>query len=1222
MDEDTGEDALPVEGADAPPPVFPHHVGEGSLAEALMDWLAFPAGREQRRFLAAHPELLQPRCLALLDEWIRAEARQEEAQRLREARSLLQDVLERGGTAETVCEAYVNAYGGFMLDLPAWLEEVEGRLSALRRLGQPHQTAPARVELLRGALDRASGESAMPPELLGALQYELALAWQEQPPTDLSQAYETVIALCESALRGLSRDRYPRQHAYILNALGWTYARRVAGERRDNLERAISCHRQALQVFSLQALPQAYARTQTLLGQVYWQRVEGGRRDNVEQALACCREALRVYTTEAFPHDYARTLHTLGAIYAQRIEGELRENLEQAIACCRESLRVRTLAGSPIEYAHTQNNLGINYWRRVAGGRRENLEQAIACFREALRVYTAEAFTYDYARAQNNLGAAYMARIAGRRRDNLAQAIACYREALRVWTLQDFPSQYAKLQNNLGEAYLHSLEGERSDHLERAIACFSEALHVTSRESFPQDVAMMQQNLGDAYRQRIAGERQENLRSALACYDEALQFYTLEAFPSEHRQVQLLRAEVCALLADWAAAYEAYAAANGAEELLAALGAGAEGRAAVLQEGRDAATRAGFALVRLGKVAEAAVTMERGRARGLAEALELHAADPARITDAGRRSRYTLARQAFIASQAALHAPLPADLDEDARRRLGLARTAAYREAKAAFDRVVLDIREARDPDDFLQASLDATTLCEAAARCGPAHALVYLAATPWGGMALAVLAGRQQGYDVPRFAALDLPDLTGALVDSLIETRLHEDSEYPTGGFDCAQRGNALDLLQHWPGATLSEQAMSLHTACVAAARVGSLDAAAQEVCSHAELEQLVARPLASLDEEERGLLAGTLNHLVLHLELERSLSALSDAALIPLVGWLRAEGAGSLTLIPCGLLAAFPLLAGRLPDGNTVSESLPASVAPSARALLQAGQSGKERLGIYALGNPYPTLQSLRWGEAEALTMATLGKRLGRPAASRVQWEATREWLLEALRGGFVVDASCHGRFEVRDFLRSRLLLANEEALTLADLLSDQADLRGLRLLILSACQTALLDLQGARDEVHSLAAGVLQAGARAVLAVLWAVDDKATYLLVVRFAQEWLPRADWEPPAHALARAQRWLRSMTNRDLREWEATLLASPLQSESLTNPVGQQEESLFQEDVSTVEAGEPVAVCVRGVRFDALHAQELVQKKAGELESEARPYAAPYYWAGFQLTGW
>lgn len=270
MNNGTGEDTLPFEKADTPAPGFPRQMEEEGLTEALLNWLALPTSRAPRRFLAAHPELLQPRSLTLLDEWIRTETRQEEAQRLRDTHSLLQDALARGETMEAICAAYVNVYGGFALDMPTWLEEVESQLNALRSQGQLHETALARVELLRAALDRASSAFDIAPETLAALQYELALAWQEHPPVDPSQAHETAIALYESAARSLSLDRYPRQYAEILNALGRAYTTRVVGERRDNLERAISSHRQALQVFSLPAFPQAYARTQTLLGQLPW----------------------------------------------------------------------------------------------------------------------------------------------------------------------------------------------------------------------------------------------------------------------------------------------------------------------------------------------------------------------------------------------------------------------------------------------------------------------------------------------------------------------------------------------------------------------------------------------------------------------------------------------------------------------------------------------------------------------------------------------------------------------------------------------------------------------------------------------------------------------------------------------------------------------------------------------------------------------------------------
>src|SRR5260370_35712168 len=112
---------------------------------------------------------------------------------------------------------------------------------------------------------------------------------------------------------------------------------------------------------------------------------------------------------------------------------------------------------------------------------------------------------------------------------------------------------------------------------------------------------------------------------------------------------------------------------------------------------------------------------------------------------------------------------------------------------------------------------------------------------------------------------------------------------------------------------------------------------------------------------------------------------------------------------------------------------------------------------------------------------------------------------------------------------------MLAHEEELTLADMLSDHADLRRLRLLILSACQTAMLDLQGARDEVRSLAAGMLQAGAAAILASLWAVDDRATYLLMLRLPLQWFPQMTDEPPPRALGHAQHWLRTVPHRDLQ---------------------------------------------------------------------------------------
>jgi len=228
----------------------------------------------------------------------------------------------------------------------------------------------------------------------------------------------------------------------------------------------------------------------------------------------------------------------------------------------------------------------------------------------------------------------------------------------------------------------------------------------------------------------------------------------------------------------------------------------------------------------------------------------------------------------------------------------------------------------------------------------------------------------------------------------------------------------------------------------------------------------------------------------------------------------------------------------------------------------------------------------------------------RLGGDAERvKIHEQATRAWLLEALGAAEVVDACCHGEFDPLDFLASRLLLANGERLTLGEMLGGETQMDGLRLLILSACQTAILDLRGARDEVRSLAAGMLQAGARAVLGAQWSVDDKATYLLMARFAQEWFPNREREAPAAALARAKRWLRNVTNRELRAWQAQALTAD--APRVAEP-----------------AGELVAVRGGGMRYGAAEAAERVSASAGVQVDDARPFADPIYWSAFQITGW
>jgi len=1119
-------------------------------AIALSTWLSGSTFREHRRFLEARPELpasLSDYLSDLITQHGEISLDAETSKVLAQAReclNLLRDIRARGSDVTAIRQGYINFYGGFALDIPSWLEEVESQVHELEHTDRPDQTA-AHAALLRKAIARAERVADVAPETIATLKI--------------------------------------------------------------------------------------------LLWKACWNITDANTRQNQEEGITCLLEARQIYTLANYPYQYAGVQNNLGLVFSDRIEGDYRTNVEDAITCYQEALRVFTFEIFPVQYAAAQNNLGMAYWNRIEGKRQANMENAIHCYQGALRVFTFEAFPMQYAQTQSGLGNTYRDRIEGKRQENLEQAIAHYQEALRVFTFEAFPMQYALTQKNLGTAYTQRIAGEPRENLEQAIAHYQEALHVFTFEAFPMQYALTQSKLGNTYRDRIEGKRQENLEQAIAHYQEASRVFTFEAFPHDYREMQLNRALAEAQLHHWAGVHEAYSSAVAAEDSLVALAAGVTGHDVVLREGRDATVREGFALVRLGRFPEAAVVLERGRARGLAEALALEAANPARISDAARRARYQGAREQFVAAQIALNASSDAELP----------RMKAYQEAKTAFNRVVDEIHAANDPANFLVTSQDPTMILRAAEGCGQGHALVYLAATPWGGMAVIALANTTIPTE-DRFAAFDLPLLTDALVNELIGGEWQNDEYQSIGGFGHAQEGNGFALIwKGWTGtlfqelryvdsgtflilvdrhATFREQATTFHTTCMAKGKSSTLDQAAQKMLDIAELADLIDQPLGQLSANDQSMLNARLGEIFLRLELERCLRRLAHA-LQPLTAWLgeqRKQGATGVTFIPCGMLATFPLAAVEVAPGQTIGDLLPTSIAPSGRSLLHESPIASHRSGIYALGDPEPTHRPLRWSEAEAHTVAKLARSLNLPAEARVQQGARRGWLINALQHGSVVDASCHGSFNGQDVLQSALLLAQGKTLTLGEMLSHKVDLRGLRLLILSACQTAILDLRGAYNEVRSLAAGMLQAGADAVMAALWPVDDKATYLLIVRFAQEWFPCMEYEPPAAALGRAQHWLRTVTNRKLREWDTTMLPIPTLQERYKVDPNVAASNLWEEEIHEhANIGKLVKVRWRGNRYGADKAESLTRAVAERRgDPDACPYEDPFYWAGFQITGW
>ncbi|WP_217208917.1 CHAT domain-containing protein [Streptomyces sp. AC550_RSS872] len=161
----------------------------------------------------------------------------------------------------------------------------------------------------------------------------------------------------------------------------------------------------------------------------------------------------------------------------------------------------------------------------------------------------------------------------------------------------------------------------------------------------------------------------------------------------------------------------------------------------------------------------------------------------------------------------------------------------------------------------------------------------------------------------------------------------------------------------------------------------------------------------------------------------------------------------------------------------------------------------------------------------------------------------DARRNAVLAALPGADVVHLATHGRTDAFRPLVSELVLADNETLSMAELLEQP--LSGTRLLVLSACSLGQggIFFIGPRP-TGSLVQALLRTGVGGVVSSMWRAPDESSSLLIDRFYQLWRS-GSYPHPAEALRKAQLWLRDVTNSELggtppaspaarRFWETT----------------------------------------------------------------------------------
>jgi CHAT domain-containing protein len=303
-----------------------------------------------------------------------------------------------------------------------------------------------------------------------------------------------------------------------------------------------------------------------------------------------------------------------------------------------------------------------------------------------------------------------------------------------------------------------------------------------------------------------------------------------------------------------------------------------------------------------------------------------------------------------------------------------------------------------------------------------------------------------------------------------------------------------------------------------------------------------------------------------------------LREEIMAPLAASLQELGHREAVLIPVGTLSLLSL-------HSVVLDQIVFTYAPSARAL-QSVQADTNAVGVtpslLGIGNPTGFgQQPLAFARLEVEEIAALFAEQGYQYLTLYETSATRDDIAVCFPGATHLHFSCHGRFEASNPLDSALYLAGDDMLTLDDLLDGGLDVSTARMAVLSACQTGITDFRNVPDEAVGFPAGFIQAGVPGVISTLWPINDVSTAVLLRQFYQYHLEEG--LEPAIALNKAQGWLRDATAGEMK-------------------LADYYERLYQ------ASGRQDKDALKGMRYC-------------RSRPDVKPFAHPYYWAGFTFTG-
>jgi CHAT domain-containing protein/tetratricopeptide (TPR) repeat protein len=999
------------------------------------------------------------------------------------------------------------------------------------------------------------------PPVWASVNSMLASGLIRDPGSDSTAAVRRAIACCEAALSVFRRPDTSVPWAMTNATLASAYWRWTEGDRAANLERALRHVQLALEAEADGLPPEVLAGLYNDLGALFLDRLTGGYEANIESAIQHLTRALALFEpVKDLPSPFvgprvgwARAQDNLGRACAGRLRGDPADNARQADACFRQALRVWTREEFPFDFAAVTAHIGDALLHSIHGGRAANIEKTIGCYETAWEVIRSQpraGWPPNWVRIVPKLGSAYAARLEGSPVANARRAIdfleSAYQDITGPLRSAAVPQAQQRLDEGyifleLGIAYAHPAlrpEPEYGDYLELAIQRLMKAESIFSSESSPSDWATALDRLGDVYADRVRGDRAANLRRAISYYEEALTVRTGEAFPVDHAATlhnlgvvyadlaaalrdpgapdadgpapdrgasgapELVRATVCLAAAlttfrllseharrrttawelgkawaeagDWGQAASVYVEAAEATDILYAASLLQTGQEAELAHATGLYHEAGYALARASRLQDAVVMLERGQARILSESLARDTADLAVLgrDQSGLAAGY---RQAATAMR-----------ELEARQREFAGRNAhgsgsGSDPASAAYARQAA----AADLADAVQAGTE--NLNAAFRRIREADRPGFLGRAGWADVCAAASPGQPLAYlAVTLFGGVTL------VVDRAPATSPGPDQDHAD-----------VHAVFTGEGPRLQQQLWEM-------------------IIATGPDHEVTGGYLPSQQRHDAPRFVSSLDGL---------LALLGEQVIPPLAGRLHQLGASGAVLVPGPPLSLLPLHAARPGPGLApLLSDLDLSYAPSARVLNAARLAAETRApqpqSLAGVANPDGSLPF-----ATAELRGAAGHFPPEACHALEGKNATRRDLLEAATEATHIHLACHGEFNPVAPLRSRLWLAAGSELNLQSILIERPFSQA-RLVVMSACQSAVTQVQRMPAEAVGLPAGVLQAGAAGVIGSLWPVDDLATALLMIRFYENYL--GEQQPPAAALGHAQRWLSQVTRQQV----------------------------------------------------------------------------------------